>query len=107
MTDTTKPRPTPQGYWLEWRPGRVCLLKPEHFALETQSPSALIRGLYSCPQPGCRQEPAAYLGRFWHEAEHYAEGGSKSDPDAVPLYLGPVLHDPGPHWNVNTKGPAK
>jgi len=84
---------TPLGYWLEWRPGDVCLYTPEDFAREKFAPGAEIRGLYTAPQPGCCAEPAAYLGRFWHQAKHYTPT-SLSDPDAVPLYLGQVLHEP-------------
>ncbi len=84
---------TPIGYWVEWRPGDVCLYTPEDFAREGFAPSAEIRGLYTAPQPGCNQEPAAYRGRYWHEAKHY-EHNSSMDTDAVPLYLGQVLNDP-------------
>ena len=84
---------TPIGYWLEFRPGDVCLYTPEDFARETMAPGAEIRGLYTAPQPGCKQEPAAYRGRYWHQAKHYLHNGGM-DPDAVPLYLGQVLHDP-------------
>jgi len=85
---------TPIGYWLEFRPGDVCLYTPENFAREKFAPGAEIRGLYTAPQPGCSAEPAAYRGRWWHQAKHYQHNNSSTDPDAVPLYLGQVLHDP-------------
>ena len=90
---STELRWTPIGYWVEWRPGDALFYSPEDFAREKHAPSAEIRGLYTAPQPGCKLEPAAYRGRYWHQAKHYKHN-SGIDPDAVPLYLGQVLHDP-------------
>lgn len=84
----------PVGYCLEFRPGDRCYYGLEDFARETHRSGAVIRGLYREPQPGCEQAPSAYRGRFWHEARHYAYNG-RHDPGATPLYMGPVLHDPG------------
>jgi hypothetical protein len=95
-------RLTPLGYWLEFRPGDVCLYTLEDFGRETAAASAEIRGLYTSPQPGCNQEPAAYRGRYWHQARNYMNN-STIDPDALPMYLGQVLHDPerdGTTWMI-------
>lgn len=81
------------GYRLEWKAGEYCLYTPEDFAREVNTDTARIWGLFSEPQPGCSSEPAAYRGVFWCEAK-YRKANAYMDPDAVPLYLGPVLHEP-------------
>lgn len=83
----------PVGYWVEYRPGDPCLYTVEEFGRETYSGGGEIRGLYLRPQPGCKQEPAAYRGRYWHQAKHFKHNAGL-DAGAVPLYFGPVLHDP-------------
>lgn len=82
------------GYRLEFRAGDYCHYTPSDFARETYADRARICGLFAAPQPGCSPEPAAYLGRYWHEARHYANGGARIDPGAQALYLGPVMHSP-------------
>lgn len=84
---------SPVGYWVEFRTGDPCLYTLEDFSRETFAFGGEIRGLYAEPQHGCKQEPAAYKGRWWHEAKDYTYN-SHMDPDARPLYLGHVLHDP-------------
>lgn len=84
---------SPSGYWVEFKPGDPALYSPEAFALEKFRWGGQIRALYLRPQQGCSQEPAAYRGRFWHQAKHYAYN-RKIDPGATPMYIGPVLHDP-------------
>lgn len=91
----------PVGYWVEYRPGDPCLYSLADFARETYRSGGEIRGLYTAPQPGCKQEPAAYRGRYVHQAKHYKHN-SLTDPDAVPLYLGQVLHDPARHDSFPT-----
>lgn len=91
MTDTLTQSPV--GYRLEYRPGRPCFYSLDDFARETFAEGAEIRGLYTQPQSGCSDQPAAYRGRYWHEATHY-EGNRYLDPEATPLYLGQVLHSP-------------
>lgn len=93
MNDHTRHVCRPVGYRLEFRPGDFCFYSLADFARETFAFGAAIQGLYADPQPGCPAEPAAYRGRYWHSARHY-QGNKQTDPDAVPLYLGQVLHDP-------------
>ena len=83
----------PVGYWIEYRPGDPCIYGLADFARETYRSGGEIRGLYTTPQPGCSATPAAYRGRYFHQAKHCLHNGGM-DPDAVPLYFGQVLHEP-------------
>ena len=95
----------PVGYWLEYRPGDPVFYTLENFGRETFASGAEVRGLYTKPQPGCSAVPAAYRGRYWHQAKHYLHNGGM-DPDAVPLYLGQVLHDPAHDDGIGQAKPA-
>ena len=83
----------PQGYRLEWKAGDYCFYTPEDFSREVNTNNARVCGLFTAPQPGCSGEPAAYRGVMWCEAR-YRKANAFMDPDAVPMYLGPVLHEP-------------
>ena len=83
----------PQGYRLEWKAGDYCFYTPDEFQREVHQSSARVWALFPTPQPGCSAEPAAYRGAMWCEAR-YRKANAYMDPDAVPMYLGPVLHEP-------------
>ena len=84
--------PLPAGYRLEWRPGDYCFYTPDGWARERARTSARVHGLFRQPQPGCGAEPAVYLGRYWVQPKNLRSG--ECPVGFVPLYLGPVLHDP-------------
>lgn len=91
----------PQGYRLEFKAGEYCFYTPEDFAREVNADTARIWGLFVEPQPGCSNEPAAWRmrsgrgrGNFWCEARYWT-ANAYMDPEAVPMYLGPVLSELG------------
>ena len=86
---------TPIGYRIEFRAGDYCFYRPEDMPADAKYIyGARIVGLFTTRQQGCDRSVAAYYGRYWHQAKHYANGGDRFDPDAAPLYLGPVINDP-------------
>ena len=91
--NTVERRDKPQGYRLEWKAGDYCFYTPEDFSREVNTNNARVCGLFTAPQPGCSGEPAAYRGVMLCEAR-YRKANAFMDPDAVPMYLGPVLHEP-------------
>ena len=91
LTQSTKN--LPDGYRVEYKPGDYCFYGLTAFSVESRALSGRICGLYKSPQAGCQQEPVAYRGKFWHEAKHFYDSG-QLDPDAVALYVGPVLYEP-------------
>jgi hypothetical protein len=83
----------PIGYRIEYRPADYCFYTLGDFRRETQRLGGRIHSLHESAQPNCPAEPVAYRGRFWCEAKHW-KGNAAIDPHAVPVYLGPELHDP-------------
>lgn len=92
-TNTVERPVMPQGYRLEWKAGNYCFYTPDEFSREVNQSSARVWGLFPTPQPGCSDEPAVYRGAMWCEAR-YRKANAFMDPDAVPLYLSTVLHEP-------------
>lgn len=82
------------GYQLEWRPADYTYCLFEDIQKDAYKFGARVSCLFRTPQPGCDPEPVVYKGRFWCEAKH--RGYNKHhDEDAIPLYVGPVIHEPG------------
>lgn len=86
------------AYRLEWKPADYTFLSRDDFARENQRDSARVCGLFRSPQPGCPAEPAVFYGWCWTEPK-YAKGGACPE-GFVPLYLGPVIHEPAMNDDV-------
>lgn len=98
VVGSEQPKSVLIGYRLEWRPGDYVYQTPENYAKEVGTESARVRGLYTAPQSGCPAEIEVYKGWCWQIPGKLLYPSLKG---FVPLYLGPVIHEPPVE-----KGPA-
>lgn len=81
----------PAGYRLEWKPGEYCYYSAEDYARETYRDGARVHGLFHHPQPDCPADVNVYRGWCWVQPKY--DHGIR-DESFMPLYLGPLLHEP-------------
>ena len=82
----------PIAYRFEWKPADYTFCSRDDFARESRRDGARVCGLFEYPQPGCQPEPVVFYGWCWTQPK-YAKGGVCPE-GFVPLYLGPVIHEP-------------
>src|ERR1700737_2080529 len=82
----------PVAYRLEWKPGDYCYYTVDMYEHETYRDGARVHGLFLKPQPDCPADINVYKGQYFVQAKYY--GNAERNDDFVPLYLGPMIHEP-------------
>ncbi len=82
----------PVAYRMEFKPADYLYCRAEHLFKQKYWKGARIQSLFASPQADFPAGIAVYFGRFWVEPK-YATPGLIAG--AVPLYLGPVVYEPG------------
>jgi hypothetical protein len=82
----------PVAYRLEYKPGDYCFSLAGDLFKWKYWKGARIHSLFTSPQNKCPDKVAVYKGKFWVEPKY-------STPTliagAIPLYLGPMVYEPG------------